>query len=117
MPTLRPKAPGTGPARFRFESALPAASLFAMMPFFPRAFAVKKSLDAAIAAGEGVVTYALVADLRRKEFRVESTWTDEAAFRTWVDGDVHRATTKALAPRVRNATFDAGPIEADPVGA
>jgi quinol monooxygenase YgiN len=117
MPTLRPKADGKGPATFRFDSTLPAWSLLAMVPFLPPALKVKRSLDAAIAAGEGVVTYALVADLRGKEFRVESTWTDEASFRAWVDGDVHRTAMKKLSPRVRNATFEAGPIETDPVEA
>ncbi|MFN3220076.1 MAG: hypothetical protein ACE367_26590 [Acidimicrobiales bacterium] len=117
MPTLRPKSDGKGPATFRFDSTLPAWSLAAMVPFFPQAFKVKRSLDAAIAADEGVVTYALVADLRGREFRVESTWTDETSFRAWVGGDVHRTTMKKLSPRVRNATFDAGPIESDPVEA
>ncbi len=111
MPTLRPKTHGAGPAGYRFDSALPAASLLAMLPFFRPAFAIKRSLDAALEANEGVVTYTLVADLGRREFRVASTWVDQAACHRWVGTEVHRSAMAALGPRVRGATFDAGPIE------
>lgn len=111
MPALRGHREGAT-ARYRFESELPVGSLAAMMPFLGHALRIRRSLDRSIAEGDGVVSYELIADVRRRRFTVRSTWTDEEAFGAWVRSEAHVAAMRALGRRIAGPTrFDSGPID------
>jgi heme-degrading monooxygenase HmoA len=105
-----PKHEPTGPM-FVFRSELPVASRFAMAPFFRHAITVKRSLDATLRAGGGLLEYELVADVGRKRFTVSSAWRDEESFRAWVGTDAHRGAMSALGPKVSGGTFETETVE------
>jgi hypothetical protein len=58
-----------------------------------------------LARSEGLVGYALDAQLTRKTFWTVSAWTDPAALDRFDRADPHRASTRAIKPRMEPSTF------------
>jgi|GEM_PF-5866706 len=106
MPGFASKQDRRDEAGFRFRSELPAGSIRAMLPFFPQAIAVKRSLDAAAAPNGPVLHYELIADFKTRTFYVDSSWVDQEGFDEWVSTDVHVRAMKQLGPRVTGGTFE-----------
>ena len=78
-----------------------------MLPFIPHVWRIKRSLDATLAAGDGLLAYTLEADVRSTTFSVSSAWSDEASFRAWVGSDDHVRAMRSLSDHVGgDATFD-----------
>lgn len=111
MPTFRSKTDRSKEAGFLFRSELPVKSRRQMLPFFPHAIRIKRSLDQTITADDGLLHYELIADMGSQVFFVSSAWSDEASFRKWVGTATHIAAMKSLGPRVEGGTFDTEILE------
>lgn len=111
MPSFASSIDRSSEAGFLFRSELPVTSLRAMLPFFPQALRVRRSLDETIDAGGGLLAYELVADLRAKRFTVSSAWVDQASFEAWVATPAHAKAMTSLRSKVDGGTFETETVE------
>jgi heme-degrading monooxygenase HmoA len=58
-----------------------------------------------LAKADGLVGYALDAELTRKTFWTVSAWTDRSHLRHFDAADPHHAATEAIRPRMEPSTF------------
>lgn len=71
----------------------------------PRFMAATLRIRRQLARSEGLVGYALDAQLLRKTFWTVSAWTDQAALRRFDRAEPHRGATRAIRPDMKPSTF------------
>jgi quinol monooxygenase YgiN len=111
MPALpwvqrQPIAPGR--TYLAMASRLPLQRHRSIPGFLRDAMAIRRQL----AAADGLVGYALDADVGRKTFWTFSVWQDQASLDAFAASDPHLAITRRLQPLMGSTRFEFFPVSA-----
>lgn len=77
----------------------------------PRVMWNSRRIESQLAESDGLVGYALRAELLRRRFRAVAVWEDEASLQDFVETDPHAGIRKALRDAMEEGRFETFDVE------
>jgi quinol monooxygenase YgiN len=107
VPWVEREKPGPERQYLAMASRLPLRSYLSVPGFLRDTMAIRRQL----AGADGLVGYALFAELGRKTFWTFSVWRDQESLDSFARGEPHRTIIKRLSPLMGKTNFKSFPID------